>query len=201
MNQLRLASSDAAFAALATSSVNSNPHISSIGDALFLLQMARKETADSSLEMAINSMNAKVSEQQALNKLVGSLDGRADQYGNVMLSQDEFDLLKRSGFATSPDGSTSAVPYVQGQNNHDGLIMADLDKPAGTLGHFFIHKERLSEFKDSLTTQITSLSGSNEIQMLQVQRLMNSANEAMQAASTQLKSSHDIAMSIIRNLA
>lgn len=199
MNQLRLASSDAAFAALATSSVNSNPHISSIGDALFLLQMARKETADSSLEMAINSMNAKVSEQQALNKLVGSLDGRADQYGNVMLSQDEFDLLKRSGFATSPDGSTTAVPYDH--NNHDGLIMSDPNKPAGTLGHFFIHKERLSEFKDSLTKQITSLSGSNEIQMLQVQRLMNSANEAMQAASTQLKSSHDIAMSIIRNLA
>ena len=173
----------------------------STADCMFLLQVARKEITDTSLNAAMAVMTSKLNDQQALNKLLASLDGRANDMGHVHLTPDELDLLKRTGFDTDRSGNLIIGAHNEATGWKQDKLIMEATAWGTDPNRFFVPKDQLQAFKDGLGKQISSMSGSNEIQMLQVQRLMNSANEAMQAASSQLKSSHDIAMAIIRNLA
>jgi hypothetical protein len=184
-----------------TLSLTSLPSLS-VSERLFLLQISRKETADASLDASMTAMQAKLEDQQKLNTILSDLSLREpDQQGNVFMTEEETSFLARVGFNVDEQGKFKA-PVWRGEDNlQSGAAARTYGKDGPNRGKVFIPKDQLATFKEGLSKHITALSGSNEIQMLQVQRLMNAANEAMQSASSQLKANHDIAMAIIRNIA
>ena len=164
----------------------------SVADALFMLHVARKEAVDQSLEVAVDHMKAKLEQQQQLNAMVQSWSGRVET-GNgdrVRLTEAEVDLLRATGYALTTDPADAKSPIHQ----------ADINSASHDTA-YFVRAGKLDDAKASITAHVSSLSATNEIAMLSVQRLMNQANEASQAASALLKSGHDVAMSIIRNIA
>lgn len=152
----------------------------SVADALFMLHVARKEAVDQSLETALGGMKRKLDQQQALNQLVQGL-GKDSADQKIRFAPDQIALLESAGFDL-PRGDEAKAPI---RRDDAGI---------------YVPKDKLEDAKKELTQFITTLSSSNEIEMLSIQRLMNQANEASQAASALLKSGHDVAMSIIRNI-
>ena len=185
-------SSSVAAAGASAVASSAAPRSFSVADALFMLHVARKEAVDQSLEVAVDHMKGKLEQQQQLNAMVQSWSARVEE-GNgdrVRLTEAEVELLRATGYALTTDPNDAKSPIHQ----------ADINSASHDTA-YFVRAGKLDDAKKSITDHVSNLSATNEIAMLSVQRLMNQANEASQAASALLKSGHDVAMSIIRNIA
>ena len=143
---------------------------------------------ENATQSGVSQHVAKLEQQKAINTVIRELGnvGGAATGGLVTFTPAQVKTLQDAGFAFPDAAHTRA----------DGAIQRNPDD-----GTYFVPAGKLDTAKKELTEFVTTLSSTNEIEMLSIQRLMNQANEASQAASALLKSGHDVAMSIIRNIA
>jgi hypothetical protein len=190
----------------------------SIADCLFTLQLFRKQIVDSSLRRAMSAMDGRIDRQQRMNELLANLATRTDAAGNIALTAGDIALFREVGFQVR-NGEIVASDLWDNQRQQytasDTLLRRANDRWSPNApsyergrgpredfdGKYVVTKDKIESFKDAMTSYIGSMSASNEVQMMSLQKLMNEANEAMQYASTLAKNLHELRMSIIRNIA